>query len=240
MMTTRKNKWLISGISAACILSFTLGAQAAGTLEQIQANLNHGIKFVLDGQPWNPKNANGDAIKPISYKETTYVPLRAVAEATGADVKWDAASQTISIGTEEAEAVRKPFSNNVVSHVKGYGVSGITQNKDELLFGETQYTTGFMVQGVNSAGQEIKFKIKEGTKRIGITVAFKDKNDYGATYTIGTKDSNLATGSIEDGAVASNTFDVPRGVTELILEFKGSVWTDGTGYLIWDESWLES
>ena len=236
---TKKNKWLVIGVSAVSILSFSLGAQASGTLEKIQANLNHGIKFVLNGETWSPKNGNGEAIKPISYNATTYVPLRAVAEVTGADVKWDAVSQSISISTGEQVIVRKPFSNETITHVKTSQNSGITENLDELLFGETQYTKAFMVQGVNSAGQKIVFKVKDGTKKVGVTLGFKDTSVGNASYTIGTKESNFATGSIVEGSVTSNTFDVPKGTTELILEFTGKIGGKGKGYLIWDESWTE-
>ncbi|ANY70944.1 hypothetical protein BBD42_23550 [Paenibacillus sp. BIHB 4019] len=201
--------------------------------------MNHGIKFILNGESWNPKDSNGAAVKPISYAGTTYVPLRSVAEATGAEIKWDNDTQSISISTGDQEATRQPFNTSNVSHVKTYTESGITNNVDELLFGETQYTSAFVVQGVNSANQGVTFKIKEGTKKIGISIGFKDPKGTNATYSIGTKTSTFATGSVNNGTVVTNTLDIPKGTTELILEFKGQPGANGKGYLLWDESWLE-
>ncbi|RXZ83005.1 hypothetical protein EBB07_08855 [Paenibacillaceae bacterium] len=234
----KKQKLLVTGVAAACLLSFSFGAQAASTLEKIQANLNHGIKFVLNGEAWNPKDSNGSAVVPISYKGTTYVPLRSVGEATGAEIGFDGNTQTISISTDsdQKEAVRQAFSEDTVSHIKGISASGITQNKDDLLFGETSYTKAFMVTGVNSAGKDIKFEVKKG-KTVGVLIGYK--GDGPATYTIGTKTSTFATGTVQPGGVVDNTFDLPAGVTELTLEFTGKAGGNGSGYLIWDESWVE-
>src|SRR5690606_10675405 len=64
----------------------------------IKANLNHGIKITLDGKPWTPRDAQGNALTPITYKGSTYLPVRAVAEAAGISVDWDAATQTVILG----------------------------------------------------------------------------------------------------------------------------------------------
>jgi hypothetical protein len=235
-------------ITTAIVLSFALGAvsNAATNLEVIQANLNHGISFLLNGEAWTPKDANGAKTAPISYKGTTYVPLRAVAEATGAEISWDSKSQTISIYTvKQSESnepkERKPFSSDTVSHLQGgITANGITRNKDELLFGETQYTTAFVVYGINSAGQGLNIKVKSGTSKVGVLIGYKygDSNRK-ATYTISANGSTLATGTVMNGTVVNNEFELPAGVTELYLEFEGSPRGDGAGYLIWDESWIE-
>ncbi|GIO34078.1 MULTISPECIES: stalk domain-containing protein [Paenibacillus] len=243
-------------LTASLGLSFVLGtvtaSQAASTLEKIQANLNHGLTFLLNGEAWTPKDANGAKATPISYKGTTYVPLRAVAEATGAEVKFDGAKQqiTISTGSNQAEAEtpnkqgeRVPFSVNNVSHLKwSYFASGITRNKADLLFGETQYETAFIVNEVNSAGQGVAFKVKEGTKRVGVLVGFKSpKSDGTATYSIADKDGQaLATGQIGNGKVVNNELVLPAGTTELYVTFKGPAGEKSTGYILWDESWLEN
>lgn len=246
-----KKKTAIVGSSLALLLTFSAGASAASTLERIQANLNHGISFLLNGQAWTPKDANGAKATPISYKGTTYVPLRAVAEATGAEVKYDPATQKIAINASGQAAEQPtagtitPFGVNNVSHKEwSYYTSGITRNKEELLFGETQYETAFMVSGVNSAGQGVAFKVKEGTKKVGVLVGFKDsKGDDTSTasYTISDKDGQaLATGQIANGKVTENVLVLPAGTTELYVKFKGPAGGSSKGYVIWDESWLEN
>lgn len=46
---------------------------------ECMANLNHGTTFKLEGSNWTPVDSNG------KYN-TTYLPLRSVAEAVGMDV----------------------------------------------------------------------------------------------------------------------------------------------------------
>lgn len=244
-MKIRKSVLICSAL--ALILSFSAGASAASTLEKIQANLNHGLSFLLNGEKWTPEDANGNKAAPISYKGTTYVPLRAVAEATGAEIKFDGAKGQISISTgseaSNSQGVRSPFSVDNVSHFKwDYFTSGITRNKEDLLFGETQYETAFTVSGVNSAGQGVAFKIKKGTKTVNVLIGFKSsKSDGVGTYVITDKEQQaLATGKVEDGKLVSNELVLPTGTTELYVTFKGPAGGNSTGYIIWDESWLEN
>lgn len=253
-MKKRKSITLIAA-TGALLLAFSAGASAASTLERIQANLNHGISFLLNGEKWTPTDANGKKAVPISYQGTTYVPLRAVAEATGAEVGFDGATQQISISTgsqeqeqeqgqeQPAQGERTPFNVNNVSHLKwGYTANGITRNKEDLLFGETQYQTAFTVSGVNSAGQGVAFKVKKGTKQMGVLVGFKASESGGTgTYVIKDKEKqSLATGKVEDGKVVSNELVLPAGTTELYVTFTGPAGGKSTGYIIWDESWLQN
>ncbi|WP_230202582.1 stalk domain-containing protein [Paenibacillus ihumii] len=249
-MRIKSKKTAMIGAAIVLLFTFSAGASAASTLERIQANLNHGISFLLNGKAWTAKDANGAKAVPISYKGTTYVPLRAVAEATGADVRYDAAKQQIVISTgpvaeTPSKGERTPFSVNNVSHFKwSYYKSGITRNKEDLQFGETQYETAFMVTGVNSAGQGVAFKVKEGTKKVGVLLGFKtpktDK-EYSAKYTIADKDGQaFATGKIENGKVVENVLVLPDNTTDLYVSFTGPAGEDSAGFVIWDESWLEN
>lgn len=69
--------------------------------KSIQAVYNN-IKLVIDGKPYTPKDASGNVVEPFTYNGTTYVPLRAVATAFGKDVNWDAASATVTIGSQNS------------------------------------------------------------------------------------------------------------------------------------------
>lgn len=69
----------------------------------IPVNYNN-IKIVVDG-----KEVKTDK-EPFTYEGTTYLPVRAVGEAVGKEVKWDSATQTVTLsGGEQTEAeVKKP------------------------------------------------------------------------------------------------------------------------------------
>ena len=61
------------------------------------------IKIVVDG-----KELKTDK-EPFIYEGTTYLPVRAVGEAVGKNVTWDAASKTVILGeTEQKEQEKEP------------------------------------------------------------------------------------------------------------------------------------
>ncbi|MVP01857.1 copper amine oxidase N-terminal domain-containing protein [Paenibacillus lutrae] len=90
-------KVFISSIVASSLLFGSVGVFAAGGIEKIQAYLNHGIKFQVNGASWVPKDSDGVKLAPVVYEGSSYLPARAVAEALGAEVKWDDDTQTIYI-----------------------------------------------------------------------------------------------------------------------------------------------
>ncbi len=93
-----KIKWkeLIAGIMIGAIITggFGLAANAA-TLYDV---IDHGIRIVVDGKKLNPTDANGNAVEPIIYNGTTYLPVRAVANALGKAVYWDGPEYTVYLG----------------------------------------------------------------------------------------------------------------------------------------------
>lgn len=80
----------------ALVMGLAIPALAA-TVKTIEANYMD-IKLVVDGVPITPKDANGKAVEPFVFEGTTYLPVRAVGEALGKDVKWDGATKTVYIG----------------------------------------------------------------------------------------------------------------------------------------------
>lgn len=70
-----------------------LPASAAGRT----ITVNPGIGIYVNGQKLNPTDANGSAVEVFSYNGTTYLPVRAISEALGLTVQWDAASNSVRI-----------------------------------------------------------------------------------------------------------------------------------------------
>ena len=87
-----KKKIFAMMLSAAVLC----GTAAAGWTAQ--ADLRPDIDVVIDGTERTFYNANGTEVHPISYQDTTYLPVRAIGELMGKNVNWDAATQTVSIG----------------------------------------------------------------------------------------------------------------------------------------------
>ncbi|MFZ5351833.1 MAG: stalk domain-containing protein [Bacillota bacterium] len=85
------------------ILSFSAGSFAnasGGLIELSEVYLNNDISVVINGTLFQAKDPqDGSVYVPLTYKGRTYLPLRAVAEAVGLPVDYDADTKTAYIGT---------------------------------------------------------------------------------------------------------------------------------------------
>ena len=89
----------------SCVLIFSLCNTAfAFTNQQLNATYNN-IKIKLYGDIITPKDANGNVVEPFIVDGTTYLPVRAIAEALGLTVNWDSSTQTVLLG----DASSNPF-----------------------------------------------------------------------------------------------------------------------------------
>lgn len=57
-----------------------------------------GINIYIDDQKLEPKDANGKPVEVFTYNGTTYLPVRAIAEALGKNVQWDGKTQSVYLG----------------------------------------------------------------------------------------------------------------------------------------------
>lgn len=93
-------KYIVTlAIALALVGSFVLGANASSTLTAIQAYLNYGITIEYNGETQEMFDANGVRLYPITYNNSTYVPIRAVSNILGVNVDWDQATKTVILGT---------------------------------------------------------------------------------------------------------------------------------------------
>ncbi len=95
MLNKNKFKGIIAGTSAAVML-FSNVAFAKISEEKVTTVYNN-IKIVVDGQKIIPRDVNGNVVDPFIIDGTTYLPVRALANALGKNVDWDASSNTVII-----------------------------------------------------------------------------------------------------------------------------------------------
>ena len=79
-----RQQWrsFFSGVAVTALV-FSLGVPAlAATVRTLEATYS-GIRITLDGREVDPKDANGAAVEPFAVDGTTYLPVRAVADALG-------------------------------------------------------------------------------------------------------------------------------------------------------------
>lgn len=87
--------YFLGFLSATVLVSGISYAASTSTLYNV---VTGGVKIYVDGHKLNPKDANGNAVEPIIYNGTTYLPVRAVANALGKPVYWDGPSYTVYLG----------------------------------------------------------------------------------------------------------------------------------------------
>lgn len=72
----------------------TLARQAAERIEVVYDD----IKILIDGKEFQPTDVNGNTVEPFIYNGTTYLPVRAIANAFDKEVDWEPQTSTVSLG----------------------------------------------------------------------------------------------------------------------------------------------
>lgn len=93
-------KQRLQGLMAGVLIGATItgGAAIAANTTTLYDVIANGVKIVVDGKKLNPTDVNGNKVEPIIYNGTTYLPVRAVANALGKAVYWDGPNYTVYLG----------------------------------------------------------------------------------------------------------------------------------------------
>lgn len=100
---------LTGAITATLIVGIVPAAFATVSQMDIQVSYND-IKIVLDGKELKTEG------EPFAYNGTTYLPVRAVAEAVGKEVLWDATTKTVYLG--QAPDAKSPVADTKQPAIK--------------------------------------------------------------------------------------------------------------------------
>ena len=77
---------------------------------------NDYITVIIDGEELVPKDVNGNIVRPLLIKGTTYLPVRAVASALSLDIAWDDTTKSVFINGTPANAEKR---DNVNVYING-------------------------------------------------------------------------------------------------------------------------
>ncbi|MVP01860.1 stalk domain-containing protein [Paenibacillus lutrae] len=100
-------KWKQLIVIGSCSLAFGATCYAAGSVESIQAYINHSIKITVNGLGWTPLDKEGSELPPVIIDGHSYLPAHAVVKALDGQVQWNEATKTIAItssGTNQSPA----------------------------------------------------------------------------------------------------------------------------------------
>ncbi|MEK8127271.1 stalk domain-containing protein [Paenibacillus filicis] len=193
-----KKKVVASILGASLLLNAGALALAATNLEEIKAYLNHDLKVKVDGKPVQLQDEQGKVVEPITYEGNTYLPVRAIANALGVGVDYDAASSTVLLGVKaDGVAVSSESFDNVYlskdkndTTYKGKDYQEVLINKDSngsfTLYPKKKFTKLYLqVAALGSDIEEIQIKdsdsfallkkdtvsINDGLKTIEVDIA---------------------------------------------------------------------
>ena len=92
----------IRAIAIILLLALTLGSTVwAKQLNETAQVFYNNIRIYINGAEIVPKDVNGNVVEPFTMNGTTYLPVRAVANALGQEVQWDGATQSVYIGKKD-------------------------------------------------------------------------------------------------------------------------------------------
>lgn len=114
-----KNKLqgLLAGILIGIVLTsgMAFAKQASKTAELFYRD----IKISLNGKEVLPKDASGNYVEPFIIDGTTYLPVRAVANALSINVDWDGNTSTVIL----SNALSAPFTLTTGQYIVGEDIA---------------------------------------------------------------------------------------------------------------------
>ena len=90
-----RRKGFITGVLVSTILMGLVGTAAATVGSRTLSADYNDIKISVNGSIITPTDANGNTVEPFAINGTTYLPVRAVAEAVNCSVTWDGSNSTV-------------------------------------------------------------------------------------------------------------------------------------------------
>lgn len=139
----------ISGVLFTLVF-VSLISTAFATKGRVAVNVDYNdIRVTLDGEAVALVDANGNAVEPFAINGTTYLPVRAVANALGLEVGWDQETATVLLNTEAPKPQRNGFNT--------------TTNQNVKLGSQVISVPNYFIQTDDSSEKAISFLDKEET-----------------------------------------------------------------------------
>ena len=218
----RFRDYMLGVMTVVMILAVALPAMAASYNQNMSVTYRD-IKISVNGTYFTPKDANGRTVEPFIYEGTTYLPVRATAEAVGYNVTWDNNTSTVFLtngggssggtsggnqgGSAVAPAVNlidtiTPFAST--SNVTTYPTSGA----NSITMGGTSYKNAITLGG-NSGGHSANFNLSGKYTLLSGTIGAVD-NSASSGYDHG--DFNMTVNFYGDGSLIKSLEVTPTGL----------------------------
>ena len=138
IIKNRKTR-IVAVVLAVCLLLSVSVAAASAIKKNIVANYMD-IKLVVNGITVTPKDANGTVVEPFIADGTTYLPVRALAEALGEEVEWDGVNKIVYVGENPNKVLYLP---TACPAYEGNAELCTSLNGKSFKMAGSEYTNGF-------------------------------------------------------------------------------------------------
>lgn len=98
----KSKKMIIATMVFGMAITGSAGVYAGTNMQKISAYLNHSIGFKVNGAAYTPVDGNGKTLSPITYNDTTYLPVRALADALKVPVTFNSSTNQVILGSGSA------------------------------------------------------------------------------------------------------------------------------------------
>jgi hypothetical protein len=95
-----RTKGFIAGVLGATMIGTAVIGVSGEQIQKAATLFYNNIKICIDGTYIEPKDSDGNKVEPFIMDGTTYLPVRAVANAFGKDVEWDGTTNTVFLGSK--------------------------------------------------------------------------------------------------------------------------------------------
>ena len=188
----RKTTYFLAGVLAV-ILLLAMSVTALASDGSFTITI-HPIRIMVNGEVFQPKDVNGQDVMVFTVNGTTYAPLRALAEAYGLEVGYDASTNTATVnkpGQAPAPATPLVSSNDFYSKwtveekpVTNYGDEKVFTATYNGVLGLRDFKTwwkSFDTDVIASVAEELAAEAQSMNPGYKVTMYFS----YG-TYMLGT------------------------------------------------------
>lgn len=224
-----KKRNFAAAMAVTLALGSGVGAYAAANSSTISALLNPDLKVIYNGVEQHLKDATGQPVYPISYNNSTYLPVRAVSSLVNLPIEYDAENYAVILGTTETQ----PSSLVSQTNTGGTDFSSIIRDANDLKIttgdGVQTYSSGIYWDIWNGSGSSsperaIMFNVK-GYK----TLTFTAWSDVDADVIVYDQDGQVFTSFKipANGAVTKN-LTLDSTITQLGFAADGPLGSEGT------------
>ncbi len=132
---------LLAVVLTAAITSTALASDGSMTITI------HPIRILVNGETFQPTDVNGNEVMVFTVNGTTYAPLRALAEAYGLEVGYDAANNVATVNSPDCRPVAVPS----VPEARDFAAYWTVEEKPVTNYGDEKIFTATYNGGLGMA-----------------------------------------------------------------------------------------